>query len=43
MTTVNLPEDEPLPSLTFSAGGISIYQLGNNGTAARHLESWSAT
>ena len=36
-------EAEQLPPLTFTAGGISIYQLGNNGTAARHLKSWSAT
>ena len=36
-------EAEQLPPLTFAAGGISIYQLGNNGTAARHLKSWSAT
>lgn len=31
-------EFEPL---TFSPVGLSIYQLGNNGTAARHLTSWA--
>ncbi len=36
-------EAEQLPPLTFAGGGISIYQLGNNGTAARHLKSWTAT
>ncbi|MEV7585651.1 hypothetical protein ACIRUY_22340 [Streptomyces erythrochromogenes] len=33
-------EAEPLEPLTFSASGISIYQLGNNGTAARALKTW---
>jgi hypothetical protein len=27
--------------LTFLPAGISVYQLGNNGTAARHLKDWS--
>ena len=35
-------EAEPFDPLTFSAAGISIYQLGNNGTAAKKLRSWSA-
>jgi hypothetical protein len=35
-------EAEALPPLTFGAAGIGVYQLGNNGTAARHLRSWSA-
>ncbi len=30
---------EPLP---FSPAVISVYQLGSNGTAARHLKSWTA-
>ncbi|MFI8293458.1 hypothetical protein ACIGBL_30405 [Streptomyces sp. NPDC085614] len=33
-------EAEPFDPLTFSASGVSIYQLGNNGTAARALKSW---
>ncbi|MFJ4895315.1 hypothetical protein ACIP5U_35800 [Streptomyces sp. NPDC088788] len=33
-------EAEPVTPLTFSASGISIYQLGNNGTAAKELKSW---
>ena len=35
-------EAEPFEPLTFSPAGISVYQLGNNGTAARHLKSWTA-
>jgi hypothetical protein len=27
--------------LSFSPASISVYQLGNNGTAAKHLKSWS--
>lgn len=34
-------EAEGLPSISFGAAGISVYQLGNNGTAARHLKSWN--
>ena len=33
-------EAEPFEPLTFSPAGISVYQLGNNGTAAKHLKSW---
>ncbi|MET9600574.1 hypothetical protein [Streptomyces sp. NPDC006459] len=33
-------EAEPFEPLTFSVNGVSIYQLGNNGTAARALKSW---
>lgn len=35
-------EAEPFDRLTFSAGAIGIYQLGNNGTAARKLKSWGS-
>jgi len=35
-------ESEPFEPLTFSASAISIYQLGNNGVAARRLRSWDA-
>jgi hypothetical protein len=34
-------EAEPFERLTFSPAGVSVYQLGNNGTAARHLRSWT--
>lgn len=34
-------EAEPFEELTFSPAGISVYQLGNNGTAAKHLKSWT--
>jgi len=34
-------EAEAFESLTFSPAGLSIYQLGNNGTAAKHLKSWT--
>src|SRR4029077_17035529 len=34
-------EAEQLPALTFGAAGVSAYQLGNNGTAAKHLRSWT--
>jgi hypothetical protein len=34
-------EAEPCEQLTFSPAGISVYQLGNNGTAAKHLKSWT--
>jgi len=33
-------EAEPFQPLTFSAGAIGIYQLGNNGTAAHKLRTW---
>jgi hypothetical protein len=36
-------EAEPFEALTFSPAGISVYQLGNNGTAAKHLKSWTTT
>ncbi|MEU8495981.1 hypothetical protein AB0C86_04430 [Streptomyces lavendulae] len=41
LTDLDTIEAEPLEPLTFCASGISIYQLGNNGTAARALKSWS--
>jgi len=34
-------EAEPFEQLTFAPAGISVYQLGNNGTAAKHLKSWT--
>ena len=34
-------EAESFEKLTFSPSGISLYQLGNNGTAAKHLKSWT--
>ncbi|MER8183885.1 hypothetical protein [Kitasatospora sp. NPDC094015] len=40
LTDLTVFEAEPLDPLTFSVRGISIYQLGNNGTAARPLKSW---
>ncbi|MGW3820445.1 hypothetical protein [Streptomyces sp. NPDC005046] len=40
LTDLDTIEAEPFDPLTFSASGISIYQLGNNGTAARALKSW---
>jgi hypothetical protein len=33
-------EAEKFPELSFSGRGISIYQLGNNGTAAKLLKTW---
>ena len=33
-------EAETLEPLTFGPAGISVYQLGNNGTAAKHLKDW---
>jgi hypothetical protein len=35
-------EAEPMDPLTFGPAGISVYQLGNNGTAAKHLKDWAA-
>lgn len=35
-------EDEPFDPLPFSPASISVYQLGNNGTAAKHLTTWTA-
>jgi hypothetical protein len=35
-------EAEPFDTFTFSPAGISVYHLGNNGTAAKHLKSWNA-
>ncbi|MFA7766386.1 hypothetical protein [Streptomyces sp. NRRL S-448] len=40
LTDLEALEAEPPAPLTFCASGISIYQLGNNGTAARPLKSW---
>jgi len=34
-------ESEAFEELTFAPSGISVYQLGNNGTAAKHLKSWT--
>lgn len=34
-------EAEPFDALAFSPAGIAVYQLGNNGTAAKHLRSWT--
>ena len=36
-------EAEPFEELPFSPAGLSVYQLGNNGTAAKHLKSWTLT
>ncbi|MFE9484742.1 hypothetical protein ACFYNM_39960 [Streptomyces spororaveus] len=41
LTDLTAHEAEPFTPLTFSADGISIYQLGNNGTAAKHLRTWN--
>lgn len=34
-------EDEPFERLTFGTAGLSVYQLGNNGTAANHLRTFA--
>ena len=34
-------ESEPLEPFTFSPAGLSVYQLGNNGTAAKELKSFT--
>ena len=34
-------EAESFDTFTFSPAGLSVYQLGNNGTAAKHLKSWT--
>lgn len=34
-------ETEPFPAFTFSPVAISVYQLGNFGTARKKLEYWS--
>lgn len=39
LTTIEAESFEPLP---FSPAAISVYQLGNNGTAAKHLKTWTA-
>jgi hypothetical protein len=36
-------EAEPFQPLTFSPAGISAYHLGNNGTAAKRLKSWTVS
>ncbi|GAA1520551.1 hypothetical protein BJ978_003208 [Agromyces terreus] len=41
LTDLTEIEATPFEPLTFSVGGVSIYQLGNNGTAARLLKSFS--
>jgi hypothetical protein len=33
-------EAEPFDTFTFSAAGLGVYHLGNNGTAAKQLKSW---
>ena len=38
MTAIEAEAFEPL---TFAAAAVSVYHLGNNGTAARHLKSFS--
>ena len=35
-------EAETFEPLTFLPAGVSVYQLGNNGTAARRLKDWTA-
>ena len=35
-------EAETFDPLTFSPAGFGVYHLGNNGTAAKRLKSWSA-
>ncbi len=35
-------EAETFEPLAFAPAGISVYQLGNNGTAAEHLKNWAA-
>lgn len=39
LTTIEAESFEPLP---FSPAAISVYQLGNNGTAAKHLKTWTS-
>jgi hypothetical protein len=34
-------EAEPFDEFTFSPAGIGVYQLGNNGTAAKQLKNWT--
>ena len=34
-------EADPFDTFTFSPAGVSVYQLGNNGTAAKQLTTWS--
>ncbi|MEU8520531.1 hypothetical protein [Streptomyces sp. NBC_01216] len=41
LTDLAVTEAEPFDPLTFAADGISLYQLGDNGTAAQHLRSWN--
>jgi len=31
---------EPMEQLTFGPAGISVYELGNNGTGAKRLKDW---
>jgi hypothetical protein len=34
---------EPFDAFTFSPVGVSIYQLGNYGTARKKLKAWELT
>jgi len=34
-------EAETFEPLTFLPAGVSVYQLGNNGTAAKRLKNWA--
>jgi len=34
-------EAEPFDTFTFCPAGLGVFQLGNNGTAAKHLKSWN--
>jgi len=34
---------EPFTDFTFSPAGVSVYQLGNYGVAAKKLKGWSLT
>jgi hypothetical protein len=34
-------EAEPLEPFTFSPAGVSVYQLGNEGTASKELKSFT--
>jgi len=38
---LTLIEAKPVEPLTFGPSSVSVYQLGNGGTAAKHLKSWS--
>ncbi|MEU3282995.1 hypothetical protein [Streptomyces antibioticus] len=36
-------ESEPFDAFTFHPAGFAVYQLGNNGTAQRELQTWGLT